>query len=297
MQRASCVVLGVVVALSTTQARTETMQWKQTLNLPKGMNLPKDVKADILGIEPGDTYAELKPKLEALLKESVRQLPPQRTRAQKRASEGMGNDDSPPMTEESTTLRFPTPGGVVELEPYAAVINLKRELPGTGKPTITDLLTIYLSGPASGHQVLGVVRVLSYNANEDQPRISEIIPRLAEKYKSSPQTFTAGPGAIYRFQFDNGRAIAPSGASATTCQPVYNIDKADYVPQINRDGTCDVVLSVSVYPGLTADHAKRIEFALGDNERAKANLTADFGFLDAYVRDMQGKAKGVAPKL
>ena len=76
MKRASCVVLGVVAALAATQARTQTIQWKQSINLPKGLNLPKDVKADILGIELGDSYDELKPKLDALLKESIKQPPP-----------------------------------------------------------------------------------------------------------------------------------------------------------------------------------------------------------------------------
>lgn len=295
MKRASCVVLGVVAALAATQARTQTIQWKQSINLPKGLNLPKDVKADILGIELGDSYDELKPKLDALLKESIKQPPPQRTRSQKRAAEGMGNDDSPPLIEDTTVIRVQTPGGFIEPASYIGQIRLKRELPGTGQRTIDDHISIRLSAPASGNQVLGLMRTIFYRVPEDQPRVSEIMARLKEKYKTTPQDHSSGNSLFYRFQFDNGRAINPPNASLITCPADYVIETADSVA--NREGNCDVVLIVRITAGLTKDHAEKIEFTLSDNERTKANKDADFGFIESYVRDMQGKAKGVAPKL
>jgi hypothetical protein len=295
MQRALCAVLGVMTVLAATQARTEAIQWKQSINLPKGLNLPKDVKADILSIELGDSYDELKPKLDALLKESVRQPPPQRTRSQKRAAEGMGNDDSGPLIEDSIVMRVQTPGGFIEPASYIGQIRLKRELPGTGQRTIDEHMSIRLSAPASGNQVLGLMRTIFYRVPEDQPRVSEIMARLKEKYKTTPQDHSSGNSHFYRFQFDNGRAINPPNASLITCPADYVIETADSVA--NREGNCDLVLIVRISAGLTKDHAEKIEFTLSDNERTKANKAADFGFIEAYVRDLQGKAKGVAPKL
>lgn len=40
-----------------------------------------------------------------------------------------------------------------------------------------------------------------------------------------------------------------------------------------------------------------VTFILSDNERTKLNLTADFAFLNGYVRDLQTRTKGNTPKL
>lgn len=280
MQRALCAVLGVAAVMAATQAHTETIQWKQSINLPKGLNLPKDLKADILGIEPGDRYEELKPKLDALLKDSI---------ADKVVCE--------PITESRTRIRYSIPGGFIEPASYIGQIEVNRELSGTSSRTIGDYLAIQLSAPASGHQVLGIKRNLTYRTPEDQPRISELMARLQEKYKAAPQDHSSGGYKFYRFQFDNGRAIKPPNASMVTCPPAHTIDDSQSVPHINPEGNCDVVLVIRIRAGLTQDHAETIELILSDNERTKANKTADFGFIEAAVREMQGKAKGVAPKL
>jgi hypothetical protein len=36
---------------------------------------------------------------------------------------------------------------------------------------------------------------------------------------------------------------------------------------------------------------------LSDNERIKLNAGADYAFFESYVRDLQNRTKGVAPKL
>jgi hypothetical protein len=297
MQRALGVVLGVVAALTATQARTETIEWKQSINLPKGLNLPKDVKADILGIEIGDRYEELKPKLEALVKESIRALPRERTGMERLSAEATGADNSGPIVEKRTTIRVSTPGGFIEPASYIGQIEVTRELPGTGKRAILDYLAIQLSAPASGQQVLGLKRTLFYYTPEDQPRISELMARLQDKYKTAPQNVGRDRLLFYRFQFDNGRAIAPPNASMSSCPTAHTVEDSRSVPNINPEGNCDVVLEIRIKAGLTQDHAESIEFVLSDNERTKANKTADFGFIETAVREMQGKAKGVAPKL
>lgn len=53
-----------------TFAQQQGIEWKQTLNIPKGQNLSRE-RADILGIEIGDTYAEAKAKLQKLVLEAA----------------------------------------------------------------------------------------------------------------------------------------------------------------------------------------------------------------------------------
>jgi hypothetical protein len=54
---------------------------------------------------------------------------------------------------------------------------------------------------------------------------------------------------------------------------------------------------MTVQFGISRDHARYITFTLSDLERTKANSAADFAFVQSYVRSMQERTRGTAPKL
>jgi hypothetical protein len=267
--------LGIV---SIAGASAQEIEWKQTVNIPKGQNMPKDVKANVLGIEVGDTYAELKPKLDALAPESIRPT-------------------TPPYKEMKTVFRIQTPGaqGMTGAISYVGQIDMLRNLKGSGVPSIDDQITLRLSAPSSGHQVLGLSRIVTHHNEADQPRVSELLTQLKQKFRSEPQVFENA--TLYRFQFRKGQPFVPPNAGALSCQDQYRETSAENLPRINAKGECDVYLDVRIKPGITKDHAHTIFFTLSDNARTKTNLTADFAFFDDYFNNFQAKAKGVTPKL
>ena len=95
---------------------------------------------------------------------------------------------------------------------------------------------------------------------------------------------------------------APPGATTTSCstQSGDNMTSAS-LRNINTSGNCDVVLNVSVAFGISQDHAKSINFALGDNERIKANI-GDFDlslsdYFNGIPTRISSKASGVVVPL
>lgn len=72
---------------------------------------------------------------------------------------------------------------------------------------------------------------------------------------------------------------------------------AQSVATLNGAGDCDVVFQVVIGHGFSHDHAGSITFRLADNERTKAAGNADFGYMRDYVRDLQSRSGGSAPKL
>jgi hypothetical protein len=312
----------------------QPIEWKQTINLAKGLNLPKDLKLDILGIEPGSTYAEAKAVLERLLAESrparppapaAKQAPPPAAKGpaipgvlpvtplgqsdaqrlgtvrnldQQSQDELSGVDRSPPLVETNTVIRLPVPGGGSITANFIGELRLKRELPGAGPQKILDNMTVSLSAPSSGHQVLAVARSLHYSNQPDQPRVSELVAQLKSKYGPSPQVEDkAGSAVVYLFQFDDGQPVTRPNSVIQRCYPIGSGMRAQDLPDINKTGNCDVILSVEIRYGISKDHASAIIFTLSDNERAKANWGADFAYFDAYVREYQARTRGAAPKL
>jgi hypothetical protein len=287
-----------LLALHAAPLAAQEIQWRQTVTLPpKGHNLPKGVLVDILGIQPGDTLDEARARVKALAAEMQPvAAPSQRMKGDEYISQTMGNVPSTPITENKTQIRLPVPSGFITAT-FVGEITLKRDMPGAKPRSVLDLLSIRLSAPSSGQQVLGLERFLSYSLNEDQPKISDIINRLSEKLGGRPQVFgNRTTYADFRFQFDNGQMIAPPNANVMTCMAQYIVNNEGMVPSINQSGQCDVVLIVAVSMGISPDHAKNIKFTLADNERAKAAAKADYGFFGDYVRDML-KGGGTQPRL
>lgn len=301
MQRMGHAAAGMALALiasSPAIAQLQKIEWKQTVNQPKGQNMPQGVTADILGIEAGDGYAGAKAKLEKLKNEGFRQPQRQMSDAQRAAAEVMGSHNPDPVLQESTmmfNLRPPGAGSLMLQGSYVGQVLLRRELPGSTRQNITEVITVKFSAPSSGQQVLGVQRQISYPTPGDQPKISDILASLKAKFKTDFYQASA-INNIYRAQFDGGRSIVPKGDLSMACQPQYDVRDQASAQNINRSGQCDVLMQVAFNKGISPDHASSVIFTLSDNERAKTDLAADFAYLDSYLKTLQSSG-GAAPKL
>lgn len=297
-------IAGLLAApLASAQAQ-EQIEWKQTLSVPKGQNIPRD-RADILGIEFGDTYQEAKAKLEALYAETA-------PKAEPAAKPKPGNPflmapgqalaefsaaterKAPPVIETTSQFQINLPGlSAMYMATYVSKLQMRRMIMGTGVQGTEETIDVYLSAPSSGQQVIGITRRIVYPQAE-QPRISEVLAQVAQKYQAGPVPARYAVGSV--FVFDDGKAANPSGP--TECQVGYrDNDSQDALQGINPQGNCDVVLQLVSYPGISPDHAGMLEFYFGDNERIKANRTADYAYLEAYITDLQNRTRGKVPKL
>jgi hypothetical protein len=277
---ASCAGAWIAACLATASPSSaqDQIAWRQTLNLPMGLNLPAGVKADILGVALGEPYASAQPKLQALLAESQ---PPH------------AFDDR------RITITMGAPGGTVRVQgTFNGEINVRRRLAGSTNLKILETIAVHFSAPSSGNQVLGIRRMMEYE-RQDEPRVSEIVARLTEKFGSQPQIFKGGPGYTqYRWQFNDGQAfVPPRGTLSTDCLNYHVIESSQNLPIANRTGNCDVVMNLDVLQGISPDHARSLTFHLSDNERAKRNVGADYAFFEEYINDLAKRSSGVAPRL
>jgi hypothetical protein len=287
---------AVVLALCGRADAQQKVEWKQTVNTPKGLSLPKDVKADFLGIELGDTYAEAKPKLQKLLSEAMGPPKASGSTPDRSSSEMTGESQAEPLSEAIMELRLQTPGGFITAS-YPGQLTLARKMKGTTNQPIRDQIDVTFSAPSSGQQVIGASRSINYMAQGDQPRISQILAGIREKFKVEPQQINS---TDYRIQFDDGRGYVPATVNPSTgCVIEYKMQGArmsDVATAVNKTGKCDVVLLIQFQYGISNDHAQAVTFHLSDNERTKINLSADFAFLKNYASGMQS-GQGAAPKL
>lgn len=299
-RQCAAAVMAAMLSATTAYSQNQQVQWTQTLNIPKGYNLPKGLSADVLGIELGDTYTEAKAKLERLAAEAPpKAAAPTPAQTFRRTLEPE-KPQQQPLTETKSTIFLPVPSGPQIEASYVGFMILRRDLPGADARGIQENIYLRLSAPASGNQVIAIQRGLHYFAQGDQPRVSELLGQLRQKFKAEPETVSSSASsAVYRFQFDDGRMFVPAknqfACSPMTAMP-HTVGARD-IPAINPNGNCDVVLEISVNYGISSDHVQSITFRYGDNQRAKENLTADFAFFDGYVKKVQERTKGAAPKL
>lgn len=259
----------------------QEVQWKQTLDLPKGQHISRD-RADILGIEFGDTYAEAKAKLAKLDSEGIQPKAPlaackdprmQGLRACQTAA-------APKLSEEKNIFDFRMPGHSVMTASYVGVLKLTRTLPGQGKEPVREYITLYLSAPASGHQVVAMRRDIHY-PDSDQPQISALLDALKAKFKAEPHI----AGNTVSFQFDNGKPAArPQGR--VYCSPAIDaMREFQAVRTVNQRGDCDVVMVLDIARGVSQNHARILQFQFGDP------------YIDSYIRSLQTRKLGATPKL
>lgn len=260
----------------------QDIEWKQIINVPKGAYIPRG-SGDILGIELGDSYADAKAKLQALQAEAL--LVP------------AGGQD--PLKETRKVFRMGVPGAsTVVAAAFVSKLSLTRRMKGSTASATEETIEVYLSAPSSGQQVMAVRRFIGYNAESDQPRLSDMLAQLKTKMRSDPQVFPSGSGTVLRYQYDEAKPFVPAKPSVITCQTsLHVLDDANQLANVNQSGNCDALLEISVNFGISRDHAKSMIFTLNDNERVKANLTGDFEYVSRYVRDLQDRTRGAPPKL
>jgi len=260
----------------------QDIEWKQIINVPKGEYMPRG-SDDILGIGLGDSYADTKKKLQALQAEGL-PVP-------------AGAQD--PLKETRKVFRMGVPGAsTVVAAAFVSKLTLTRQMKGSTAGTTEETIEVYLSAPSSGQQVIGVRRYISYSAESDQPRLSEILAQLQTKMRSDPQAFPSSSGTVLRYQYDEAKPFVPAKPSAITCQTsLHVLEDANQLQNVNQSGNCDALLEITVNFGISRDHAKSMIFTLNDNERLKANLTADYRYVSLYVRDLQDRTRGSPPKL
>jgi hypothetical protein len=290
---------AALLALTVTAHAQQSIQWKQVSNLPKGLNQPQGMKLDILGIELGDTYQEVKAKLQKLADEYP--APPKA--AGNTANDFMlrqlnqmsGVSDLPPMEEINTIIRYQTPGGQITAE-FVGQIFLRRKLPN-GNSKIDETIHVLLSAPSSGAQVYAVRRSLSYG-NNAQTKIAQFLAALKDKMGGAQAQPIDPSGSAYRYQFDNGRLVAlnPPTPDGQCAVGVVGSETRSFLKSINASGVCDVSLVARFGFGISREHASSAEFYLSDQERAKANKETDYAFVESYVRGLQSHS-GAAPKL
>ncbi len=297
MSRASLALALLLAATGICHAQQE-VEWKQTINTPKGVSMPRD-RADILGIELGDTYEDAKAKLLKLYGEGVQPKAAFLTEEQRRQNRFSGTSAPEPLAEEKSVFRFQPQGSALMMTAsYVAKLTMKRQAKGVTDRAVEEEIKVFLSAPASGHQVIGVERYINYYTDGDQPRVSEVLAQVNAKMKAGPAVRMVSDQGHYTYQFDNGKFVLDeSPMGPTRCYPQHATTDAREVPNINRTGTCDAMLFIKVGFGISRDHARFIQFVLSDNERAKANLSADFTFVRDYIRGLGERTRGAPPKL
>jgi hypothetical protein len=299
---------ALMVMTATPLSAQQQIEWKQTLNTPKGLNMPSGVKADILGIELGDTYADVKAKLERWLAEAPQaapaaspcpprhpNMPPCTCEAERRAAmRMMGGGPRPPVTQVERKFHIPVTGSsVVIAGSYIGEISAEREMPGTGQGKNREFFQVHFTSPASGHQAVYIERTISYAETADQPRVGQLIAAIKEKFK----TDLWADGGVHEVLFDNGKPVLAGQHSNVVCGLLRSDAEARDIPGGNNKGICDVLLRLSITFGISKDHVRTVAFSLHDNERTKLNLTADYAFITNYVKALQDRTKGPQPKL
>lgn len=288
-------VIAMVAILAPTAVVADEIVWKTVLETPKGLNLPSGIQPDILGIAIGDTLEEVRTKLEALDPEAMSAsgiaMPDTgdvAAMAQYMAQKRAGVDMSAPFQEQITSLYMqgPTP---IEAN-YISGMTLEREVEGDA----SEYISVTFSAPSSGSQAIAISRRLELRDQNNQVRISQLIDALAQRFGSAPDMLSTGQ---YKYQFDDGKRVAPQGG-----YDCFNFAEtwgtsANTLENINPDGTCDVGYDISFGLGISDEHARSVTFALYDNERAKANLGADFRFFDDYVEQVRAGTGGAVPAL
>jgi hypothetical protein len=273
---AIALVSGAGILSGGSPSRAEDIVWKQVQAITKGEGLPQGVRGDIRGIELGDTYADAKAKIEALRSEA--NVPSADAR----------------LKETETVFQLPTPHGSITAA-YVGKIQLEIR---TAQPRGDDYITVRLSAPSSGHQVYSIERLLIYSDQKDQPRISEVLASLKKKFRAEPLVIKGREGVTYRFQFDGGKAWITNPQPFTDCSSVTSDTiEQSRIASINDKGVCDVVFEMEATYGISDDHIESVWFRLTDNDRMKANLTADFGFFQTYIDELRRQTAGSVPKL
>ncbi|WP_181180936.1 hypothetical protein [Paracoccus sp. FO-3] len=112
-------------------------------------------------------------------------------------------------------------------------------------------------------------RTIQYYGQFDQPRISEIVADLTAKIGVPPLQITT-VRQKYRRQFANGVQVLDSADQEHECYEYIGKGHDETgIKNINENGRRDVAPIIEFGTGISGDRAKRIQFALWDNEHGK----------------------------
>ena len=274
---AACAITAFASFMPASASFAAEMQWKQTLDIPVGKGMPQGVSADILGIQIGDSYDVAKSKVEKIIA-------------------GQPDGAKASMQEFFRAFQMQVHGGEFVETKYPSQLQLKID---GGTTEVDEEIHLHFSAPSSGAQLYSIERHIWYNKHEVQPRISDLLASLTQKYKATPFDYVADGSSVTRaFVFDDGRALTPAPNTKTDCTAMGALpDTEDYLRTINYSGKCDIVLSLQTDYGISDDHAEYIRFDLGDAERAKANAQADYQYFRDYVSGLASGTAGTGPKL
>lgn len=260
------IVFGAIVPAS-----AQEIVWSQTLNLPKGLNLPDGASVDVLGISVGDSYETVRARLEAIRAETP---------------------DAPAIEEVEQQLFYNGGGGVISAR-YVGELRLTRTAPQTTRTE--ERIVVRFSAPASGSQVIAIERSLDADDQAEQMRVGQLVEALTAKFGGAPDVMERG--YLYRYQFDNGARTTAEGRY--DCYDFAKTWKAENELSIinSNTGACDVLYEVWTGQGISEDHTAGVTFSIYDNERAKANLAADYAQFNAFVTEYQSSVGRAAPAL
>lgn len=258
------------------------MQWTQTLDIPIGQGMPAGTKAELLGFEIGDTHARINAKIEDL----IAGLPEGQTGSAK---------------ESSRVFQVPLNNDNFVETKFVSQTDVRIDK-GASDP---EFVSFFFTAPSSGAQLYAISRDIYYNQHEDQPRISDVLTRVTEKFGVEPfKVLEDGATVTYRYLFDDGRAV-PAGTTDANGDCGYDYftpfmgkgEAEDRLQFINATGKCDIALDVRFDIGISDDRAKVISFGLYDAARARRNFEADFQYFRDYVTDLANGTAGNSPKL
>jgi hypothetical protein len=260
---------ALAVMLGVTQtAHAQDTQWTTELDLPLGLNVPDGISFDVLGIAPGMTYDVVKAKLE--------ELAAGRAQVQETITTFAlaGNEFR------SVEISFPSE---MELRLYT-------------EDNVEEIYRAWFSAPSSGHQMLLLSRNIYYKVPDREPRISEVLAAMTNKYGGEP---VLKPFASYEWtwRYADG-AYIPQETGMGDCSGIISrYEGPANAASINDRGVCDLLVTIRASGGISDDHASNIVIHLSDYERARQNMVTDYEFFDTYLDRIRDNTAGEAPKL
>jgi hypothetical protein len=165
----------------------------------------------------------------------------------------------------------------------------------------SEQIGLRFTAPASGSQLVGASRHLSFFQQDKQPLIADFLAQLSNRFGGQP---SKGPhaatrqGITYVWVLNENGMVTPDrfvGAQPDGCNSLTSINP-NSAAQLNQNGVCDVYVELYVDYGVTTDHARQIRYTIAGVQRYKDNTAADFRAVEQYSDSLRGSG-AAAPKL
>lgn len=165
----------------------------------------------------------------------------------------------------------------------------------------SEHITMRFTASASGSQLVGASRHLSFFQQDKQPLIADFVAQLSNRFGGQP---SVGPnaataqGITYVWVLNENGMVAPDrfvGPQPDGCNNLTSINP-NSAAQLNQNGVCDVYVELYADYGVTTDHARQIRYTIAGVQRYKDNIAADFQAVEQYSESLKGSG-AEAPKL